>query len=95
MWWWWFSFLQLSDLGNCNFYVTGDTELVEDAPSEALTFIQFIHHSFPNMVRELKKVVSRCPHIARMYSIGRSFEGKDLFVVEFSTSPGHHELREY
>ncbi|XP_066488463.1 carboxypeptidase Z [Tiliqua scincoides] len=70
----------------------GESEFVEDALGEAPTFIQFIHHSFPKMVRELKKVVSRCSHITRMYSIGRSFEGKDLFVMEFSTSPGHHEL---
>uniref|UniRef100_A0A670ZGA0 Carboxypeptidase Z n=1 Tax=Pseudonaja textilis TaxID=8673 RepID=A0A670ZGA0_PSETE len=56
------------------------------------SFIQFTHHSFPQMVKALKKVVSRCPQVARLSSIGRSFEGKDLFVIEFSTSPGKHEL---
>uniref|UniRef100_A0A8D2Q234 Carboxypeptidase Z n=1 Tax=Varanus komodoensis TaxID=61221 RepID=A0A8D2Q234_VARKO len=70
----------------------GETEFADDAVSESPTFIRFTHHSFPQMVRELKKVASRCSHIARMYSIGRSFEGKDLFVIEFSTRPGHHEL---
>lgn len=74
--------------------IAGETEFVEDAPSEVPTFIQFTHHSYSQMVRELKKVASRCSHIAKLYSIGRSFEGKDLFVIEFSTSPGHHELRE-
>ncbi|XP_063166386.1 carboxypeptidase Z [Candoia aspera] len=70
----------------------GEIEFAEEVLREAPTFIQFIHHSFPQMVKVLKKVVSRCPHIARLYSIGRSFEGKDLFVIEFSTSPGNHEL---
>uniref|UniRef100_A0A8D0EEX5 Carboxypeptidase Z n=1 Tax=Salvator merianae TaxID=96440 RepID=A0A8D0EEX5_SALMN len=70
----------------------GETEFVEDNLSEAPFAIQFTHHSFPQMVRTLKKVASRCSHIANMYSIGRSFEGKDLFVMEFSTSPGQHEL---
>lgn len=46
------------------------------------------------MVSTLKKTASKCSHIATTYSIGRSFEGKDLFVIEFSTKPGHHELRE-
>nr|XP_060633989.1 carboxypeptidase Z [Anolis sagrei ordinatus] len=70
----------------------GETEFVDDAPNAAPTFIQFTHHSFTQMVRVLKKTASRCSHISKMYSIGRSFEGKDLFAIEFSTSPGHHEL---
>ncbi|KAL7976398.1 hypothetical protein Chor_015462 [Crotalus horridus] len=71
----------------------GEIEFAEEALREAPASIQFAHHSFPQMVKVLKKVVSRCPHIARLSSIGRSFEGKDLFVIEFSTSPGNHELR--
>ncbi|XP_042324126.1 carboxypeptidase Z [Sceloporus undulatus] len=70
----------------------GETEFADDALNEASTFIQFTHHSFPQMVKVLKQTVSRCSHISKMYSIGRSFEGKDLFVIEFSTSPGQHEL---
>ncbi|XP_026546363.1 carboxypeptidase Z [Notechis scutatus] len=70
----------------------GEIEFAEEALREAPSFIQFTHHSFPQMVKALKKVVSRCPQVARLSSIGRSFEGKDLFVIEFSTSPGKHEL---
>ncbi|XP_074085958.1 carboxypeptidase Z isoform X2 [Macrotis lagotis] len=58
------------------------------------TFIQFAHHSYPQMVRVLKKTASRCSHIAKTYSIGRSFDGKDLLVIEFSDRPGQHELLE-
>ncbi|XP_013034603.2 carboxypeptidase Z [Anser cygnoides] len=71
----------------------GEVEVEEDLPSDLpATFIQFKHHSYAQMVSTLKKTASRCSHIATTYSIGRSFEGKDLFVIEFSTKPGHHEL---
>ncbi|XP_048366140.1 carboxypeptidase Z isoform X2 [Sphaerodactylus townsendi] len=70
----------------------GETDFPEDVLTELSTSIQFIHHSYSQMVRELKKTASRCGHIAQLYSIGRSFEGKDLLVIEFSTSPGSHEL---
>ncbi|XP_013815569.1 carboxypeptidase Z [Apteryx mantelli] len=71
----------------------GEPEVEEDLPSDLpATFIRFKHHSYSQMVSILKKTASRCSHIATTYSIGRSFEGKDLFVIEFSTKPGHHEL---
>ncbi|XP_009695160.1 PREDICTED: carboxypeptidase Z, partial [Cariama cristata] len=71
----------------------GEVDVEEDLPSDLPgTFIQFKHHSYSQMVSMLKKTASKCSHIATTYSIGRSFEGKDLFVIEFSTKPGHHEL---
>uniref|UniRef100_A0A671RTJ9 Carboxypeptidase Z n=1 Tax=Sinocyclocheilus anshuiensis TaxID=1608454 RepID=A0A671RTJ9_9TELE len=39
--------------------------------------------------------ISKCPHISQTYSIGRSVEGKDLLVIEFSDNPGQHDLCEY
>lgn len=78
------------------FFFAGEVAVEEDLPSDfPATFIQFKHHSYSQMVSTLKKTASRCSHIATTYSIGRSFEGKDLFVIEFSTKPGHHELREF
>lgn len=77
------------------FFIAGEVGAEEDLPSDLpATFIQFKHHSYSQMVSTLKKTASKCSHIATTYSIGRSFEGKDLFVIEFSTKPGHHELRE-
>ncbi|KAG8591326.1 hypothetical protein GDO81_000126 [Engystomops pustulosus] len=64
-------------------------DLTPQGPS---TFISFNHHSYRQMVTILKKTAAKCSHIAKTYSIGRSFEGKDLFVIEFSTNPGQHEL---
>lgn len=56
------------------------------------TFIDFTHHSYARMVRVLRRTAARCSHIARTYSIGRSFDGKELLVIELSARPGQHEL---
>nr|XP_017500616.2 carboxypeptidase Z isoform X1 [Manis javanica] len=68
----------------------------EEAPPSGLpsTFIHFTHHSYAQMVRVLKRTAARCAHIAKTYSIGRSFNGKELLVIEFSSRPGQHELME-
>ncbi|KAL2779885.1 carboxypeptidase Z isoform 2 precursor, partial [Daubentonia madagascariensis] len=68
----------------------------EEAPPSGLppTFIRFAHHPYAQMVRVLKRTAARCTHVAKTYSIGRSFEGKDLLVIEFSGRPGQHELME-
>ncbi|MEE6462585.1 hypothetical protein FKM82_001643 [Ascaphus truei] len=65
----------------------------EDLPPEMpSTFIHFTHHTYSQMVSVLKKTAARCSQISKTYSIGRSFEGKDLFVIEFSSNPGKHEV---
>lgn len=57
--------------------------------------IQFTYHSNAQMFSVLKKTEDRCADIARTYSIGRSLEGRELLVIEFSNNPGEHELREF
>lgn len=56
------------------------------------TFLHFTHHSYAHMVQVLKRTAARCAHIAKTYSIGRSFDGKELLVIELSGRPGQHEL---
>ncbi|XP_048826778.1 carboxypeptidase Z-like isoform X2 [Brienomyrus brachyistius] len=73
---------------------TQEVALADIAPEEPSTIIQFIYHSNTQMVNMLKKTASRCSHISRTYSIGRSLEGKDLLVIEFSENPGGHDLLE-
>lgn len=55
--------------------------------------MKFVYHSNTQMNSVLKATEERCPEIARTYSIGRSIEGRDLLVIEFSNNPGKHELR--
>lgn len=62
---------------------------------EADTSIKFSYQSNAEMISVLKATEERCPQIARTYSIGRSMEGSDLLVIEFSNNPGQHELREF
>ncbi|XP_068610505.1 carboxypeptidase N catalytic chain [Brachionichthys hirsutus] len=52
------------------------------------------HHGYEDMVRALFAVQSECPYVTRMYSIGRSVEGRHLYVLEFSDVPGVHEALE-
>ncbi|XP_034020605.1 carboxypeptidase Z-like [Thalassophryne amazonica] len=63
-------------------------------PEDSFTKIKFTYHSNAQMITILKKTEERCSDIARTYSIGRSMEGRDLLVIEFSNNPGGHELLE-
>lgn len=56
--------------------------------------IEFRHHDNDELVQELEKVHEECPNITRIYTLSEnSVNGRPLYVIEFSTKPGHHELR--
>uniref|UniRef100_V9KBI2 Carboxypeptidase Z-like protein n=1 Tax=Callorhinchus milii TaxID=7868 RepID=V9KBI2_CALMI len=72
-----------------------EREMITTDEAEApFTLLQFIHHSYVDMTKLLKRTASVCSHISTLYTIGRSFEGKDIYVIEFSDNPGEHELLE-
>ncbi len=41
----------------------------------------------------MRGYVKRCSHLARMFSVGQSVHGRDLWVLEVSTKPGLEEAK--
>ncbi|XP_051883070.1 carboxypeptidase N catalytic chain [Pristis pectinata] len=56
-----------------------------------LAALEFQHHRYDALVRALLGVQRDCPFISRLYSIGRSQQGRHLYVLELSDHPGVHE----
>lgn len=49
------------------------------------------YHNQKSLEQVLFEVHQKCPNLTRVYSIGQSVEGRELAVIEFSTTPGRHE----
>ncbi|XP_044128948.1 probable carboxypeptidase X1 isoform X1 [Bufo gargarizans] len=63
----------------------------EPQPTDKL---EFKHHNYNEMRKLMKKVNKDCPNITRVYSIGKSYLGLKMYVMEISDNPGQHELGE-
>ena len=50
-----------------------------------------MHHNYDDLVDVLNQYEARYPSLTRLYSIGQSVKGKDLWVLEISDRPGTHE----
>ena len=53
--------------------------------------MQFFHHSNSALEDLMVQYTTRYPDITRLYSIGQTVEGRDLWVIEISDNPGIHE----
>lgn len=51
----------------------------------------FVHHDYDQMTEFLKNVAQSFPEITKLYSVGKSVEGRNLWVLEISDNPGKHE----
>ncbi|XP_077400435.1 carboxypeptidase Z-like isoform X2 [Vanacampus margaritifer] len=71
-----------------------DYMFLDAPPVEPALKIKYTYHSNAQLNSILKRTEQECADIARTYSIGRSTDGKELLVIEFSDSPGQHELLE-
>ncbi|XP_012866261.1 PREDICTED: probable carboxypeptidase X1 isoform X1 [Dipodomys ordii] len=63
------------------------------APGSSDT-LDFRHHNYKDMRKLMQQVNDQCPNITRIYSIGKSYQGLKLYVMEMSDHPGEHELGE-
>ena len=55
---------------------------------------KFLHHSNKQLLEHLQSYATKYSEITRLYSIGKSVKGIDLWVMEISDNPGIHELGE-
>ncbi|XP_074505132.1 putative carboxypeptidase X1 isoform X2 [Sebastes fasciatus] len=62
--------------------------------TESRDKLDFRHHNYKEMRKLMKSVNEACPDITRIYSIGKSYTGLKLYVMEISDNPGKHELGE-
>ncbi|KAB1265975.1 Carboxypeptidase D, partial [Camelus dromedarius] len=51
----------------------------------------FHHHHFSDMEIFLRRFANEYPNITRLYSLGKSVESRELYVMEISDNPGVHE----
>eukprot|EP00794_Sanderia_malayensis_P007495 gene7495-8326_t len=63
---------------------------VERAASEH-NYRQLKHHNYAEMTKLLQGFEKNYPNIARLYSVGESIDKRQLWVMEISDNPGHHE----
>ena len=66
--------------------------LTNTAPAFRRTHVvEFVHHGNGALHDTMLQVANDCQSITRMYTIGKSVEGVDLYVMEISDNPGVHE----
>ncbi|XP_065064779.1 carboxypeptidase D-like [Rhopilema esculentum] len=56
--------------------------------------LDFKYYSYNEMYATVRNITSGCKEISRVYTIGKTVQGRDLVVVEFSDNPGKHEILE-
>lgn len=51
---------------------------------------EFVHHNYVEMKEFLHDLNQNYPNLTRLYSIGQSVQGRELYVMEVTRNPGKH-----
>ncbi|KAM6315882.1 carboxypeptidase D [Podargus strigoides] len=75
------------------------TTVQTEAPSTTSLYqpiqpVDFRHHHFSDMEIFLRRYANEYPSITHLYSVGKSVELRELYVMEISDNPGMHEAGE-
>nr|XP_029710648.1 carboxypeptidase D isoform X2 [Aedes albopictus] len=54
--------------------------------------LDFVYHNHDDMTRYLRATTARYPNLTALYSIGKSVQGRELWVMVVSASPYEHML---
>ena len=60
-------------------------------PDGFLTEPKYMYHHYDDLRTTLAFYAHKYPNLTRLYSIGKSVDGRDLWVLEISDNPGVHE----
>ncbi|XP_046550108.1 carboxypeptidase D-like [Haliotis rubra] len=52
---------------------------------------QFVHHHYDKLTNFLYDLAEKYPNITHLYSVGKTVQNRDLWVMEVSDNPGRHE----
>ena len=68
--------------------------LIPEAPTAEDPEMSLIHRNHEEMTKFLRDLVEKYPTLCKMDTIGKSVQGRDLWIMEISDNPGEHELLE-
>lgn len=51
----------------------------------------FEHHDYDKLMKKMQYYSQNYPDITRLYTIGKSVQSRELWVLEISDNPGTHE----
>lgn len=72
-------------------YTTSIDQLVNSLEFKSSTNLTK-HHNYVEMTDYLKNLTTWYPQITKLYSIGQSVEGREIWVLEISNKPGQHQF---
>jgi carboxypeptidase D len=72
-------------------YIPFSANDLKDVFSKWSKPLTFIHHNYDQMTTFLQNYAKSFPEITKLYTIGKSVEGRKLWVLEISDNPGKHE----